>query len=408
MRPPQHRSARASQRGAALMLMLVIMVMGIAAILVRSMSSTALQIERDRITADALAQAKEALIGDAVTDANRPGSLPCPDTNNDGSAEPFSGSNCPNYIGRLPWKTLGLPDLRDGAGERLWYALSLNLRDTGSAINSDSAGQLAVIGTTSLSNVAAIVFASGSPLSGQTRNSPEQNTVNNNTVSNYLEGSNANGDAVFVTSLSSDTFNDLLLAITTDQIFPMVEKRIASEVSNCLQDYAANNLNRYPWAAPLYSSLPPNYSDNSDTMFGRLPEPPFDYTHWDSWDGSSYQMSDHYPGSSAACTSVTTWWNNTNWKELIFYSLASRYKPNDYLPSSSCSTCLVANPPSATADKKIVIIVSGKMLTGQQRSSYSNKSNPNNYLEGSNANGASPFEQRLHPSTTFNDTLTFQ
>jgi hypothetical protein len=27
-------------------------------------------------------------------------------------------------LGRLPWKTLGLPDLRDGDGERLWYAVS--------------------------------------------------------------------------------------------------------------------------------------------------------------------------------------------------------------------------------------------------------------------------------------------
>ena len=27
-------------------------------------------------------------------------------------------------LGRLPWKTLGLPDLRDGHGERLWYAVS--------------------------------------------------------------------------------------------------------------------------------------------------------------------------------------------------------------------------------------------------------------------------------------------
>lgn len=384
------------------MVMLVVMVLGAATILVSSLGSSALQTERDKTTAKALAQAKEALIGRAVADAGRPGSLPCPDNNNDGYAEPSCSSS--SDVGRLPWKTLGLPDLRDGSGERLWYAISLNLRDTGSTINSDSAGQLTVTGTTSLSSVAAIVFAPGAPLSGQTRNSPEQNTVINNTVSNYLESDNANGDTVFVANLASDTFNDRLLAITTDQIFPLVAKRIATEVSNCLQDYAANNLNRYPWAAPLDPSQPPIYSDHKDTMFGRLPEPPFDHTRIDS----NYHMSDHYPGSSAACTSVTTWWNNTNWKELIFYSLASRYKPNDYLPSASCSTCLVVNPPSAAADKKIVVIVSGKMLAAQQRSSYSNKSNQVNYLEGNNANGASPFEQRSHPSTTFNDTLMFQ
>ena len=30
--------------------------------------------------------------------------------------------------GRLPWKTLAIPDLRDGAGERLWYAVSVRFK----------------------------------------------------------------------------------------------------------------------------------------------------------------------------------------------------------------------------------------------------------------------------------------
>ena len=34
----------------------------------------------------------------------------------------------PSASGRLPWKTLGLPDLRDGHGERLWYAVSTQLQ----------------------------------------------------------------------------------------------------------------------------------------------------------------------------------------------------------------------------------------------------------------------------------------
>ncbi|MDD5181297.1 MAG: hypothetical protein PHT15_08570, partial [Gallionellaceae bacterium] len=48
------------QRGAALMVMLVILVMGSAAFLVSSLSRSALQTERDQKTAEALAQAKEA------------------------------------------------------------------------------------------------------------------------------------------------------------------------------------------------------------------------------------------------------------------------------------------------------------------------------------------------------------
>ena len=123
MRPTRPQPAQARQRGAALMLMLVIVVMGIAAALVGSLSTTALKNARQETTAVALAQAKDALIGRAVSDNNMPGSLPCPDTNDDGSAELLSGNDCPSYIGRLPWKTLDLPDLRDGSGERLWYAL---------------------------------------------------------------------------------------------------------------------------------------------------------------------------------------------------------------------------------------------------------------------------------------------
>src|SRR5450759_3419021 len=93
---------RGKQRGAVLMIMLVIMVMGIAAVLISSLSTTALKNARQETTSNALAQAKDALIGRAISDSNMPGSLPCPDTNDDGSAELLSGNNCPSYIGRLP------------------------------------------------------------------------------------------------------------------------------------------------------------------------------------------------------------------------------------------------------------------------------------------------------------------
>jgi len=88
---------------------------------------------RDEVSDRALALAREALIAYA---ADRPigawvgpGYLPCPDLDDDGWAESTCGSQSGDTgqdqrIGRLPWKTLGLPDLRDGYGERLWYAVS--------------------------------------------------------------------------------------------------------------------------------------------------------------------------------------------------------------------------------------------------------------------------------------------
>jgi hypothetical protein len=97
------------------------------------MSAQATEAQRQRITGRALAQAKEALIAYAaerpITPVVGPGYLPCPDTDDDGWAESTCGSlsghlGQADRLGRLPWKTLGLADPRDGHGERLWYAVS--------------------------------------------------------------------------------------------------------------------------------------------------------------------------------------------------------------------------------------------------------------------------------------------
>ena len=72
------------QRGAVLMVMLVILIVGGSALLLNSLNGTTPRLARDKVTADALAQAKEALIGFAVTYGNTyvgnvHGYLPCPD-----------------------------------------------------------------------------------------------------------------------------------------------------------------------------------------------------------------------------------------------------------------------------------------------------------------------------------------
>ncbi|MGE0356779.1 MAG: hypothetical protein AB7P08_07680 [Burkholderiales bacterium] len=88
---------------------------------------------RAKATERSLATAREALVayasGRPADEIVGPGYLPCPDLDDDGWAEPTCGSMTGETgqwqrLGRLPWKTLGLPDLRDGHGERLWYAVS--------------------------------------------------------------------------------------------------------------------------------------------------------------------------------------------------------------------------------------------------------------------------------------------
>ena len=272
------------------MVMLVILVLGAITIFVSTLSSSARQTDRDKVTADALAKAKEALIGRAVSDLTSPGSLPCPDNTDSGSAgSPVGqpGNNCPSYIGRLPWKTLGLPDLRDGAGERLWYVLSPNFRDyvTSVPINSDNQGSFTVTGSVPASNVIAIVFAPGSVLSSQNQSRSSGNTIGCTTdgntetenlcAKNYLEGSNANlstqasPNLSYQSAASSSTFNDQEIIITHDQLFASVEMRIAREVKKCLDDYALVDGNKYPWAAPDVS-----YTGTFGTYFGWFPASP--------------------------------------------------------------------------------------------------------------------------------------
>lgn len=87
----------------------------------------------EEITTRMLAQAREALLAHAAERAIDaqvgPGYLPCPDRDGDGWAQATCGSLAGDSgqeqrLGWLPWKTLGLPDVRDGAGERPWYAVS--------------------------------------------------------------------------------------------------------------------------------------------------------------------------------------------------------------------------------------------------------------------------------------------
>lgn len=270
----QNKRASRPQQGAALLVMLVILVLGAMTLLLNALNSAALNQSRQLQTEAALALAKDALIGRALSNANMPASLPCPDLvthiagnnmPNDGVADLFSGNDCPSYIGHFPWRTLGLGDVRDGAGERLWYVLSPNMRDDESAkpLNSDTVGQLSQQSTPLL----AIVFSANVPLEGQ-----ERSSANENTLAHYLEGENANGDRVFSQQTLSAQFNDQSISLRGEQLFPLVEKRVLREIRTCLDDYAAASGGKYPWAAPIIDSSA--YLGKWGTYFGRIPVQP--------------------------------------------------------------------------------------------------------------------------------------
>src|SRR5213083_1501206 len=113
---------RAPQRGFTLVIACLLIVAGLGALLALDLAG-GVGTRRSRATERSLAQAREALIAYAtarpVSAAVGPGYLPCPDLDDDGWAEATCGSQNGDSgqaqrLGRLPWKTLGLPDLRDG------------------------------------------------------------------------------------------------------------------------------------------------------------------------------------------------------------------------------------------------------------------------------------------------------
>jgi type II secretory pathway pseudopilin PulG len=250
---------RSKQRGAALMVMLVIMIVGGAALLVSSLSSSSLQMARDKTTAEALAQAKAALIGYAITyndthSGQTFGFLPCPDSdasNGEGSSKLSCSSKNISTVGRLPWKTLGLPVLHDGNGECLWYAVAGTYKynpktdimdwDTNGLFQVLASSSVTLAGSTTDSQAVAVVFASGVPLTGQSQNrAPNGNAPlcgGNYTASNYLDSdttisannavpsSVANATSQFFAAGATTNINDHIIFITKDDIFNAIKKR---------------------------------------------------------------------------------------------------------------------------------------------------------------------------------------
>ena len=140
---------RRRQRGMFLPALLVLGALGaVGWLLSHQTSAASRQLRQDMQTAHALAVAREALIGFAATYRSKEhpdadfGYLPCPDLDGDGSSE-TCGTKDQASVGRLPYLTLNLPDLRDGAGECLWYAVAGSVKNNPKpdVLNWDSTGR---------------------------------------------------------------------------------------------------------------------------------------------------------------------------------------------------------------------------------------------------------------------------
>ena len=396
-------------RGVALLTMLFVVALAFCAVLITKLAKHNPEIERQKKTIEALAQAKQALIAWSLLQGDlwpatkmveengieqptftyyRPGTLPCPDTysladSKSGNATGSCSASKGTSIGRLPWKSLGEQKLYDGYSELLWYAVSDNFRNTSpnsAAINSDTKGSLLLYandGTTLLTppgeELAAIIFAPGPPLPEQDRTESSQNIA-----SNYLDAfngkNNANAAGPFIkgpikNSSGELITNDIVVGITARELIGAIEKRALTEAQNALSKMAVlpnpaprDGLNCAALITDV-KSVSKCSSDNA-TCSGRLPE-------------------------DALEPYAAKWFLQNGWGRVMIYAIH-----ND----AGCTTPLKVDG----NQKNYVLIAPGTARQGQNRPSTS----LSNYLEDSgNADGWSGNLDFFNPDLSSNDQL---
>jgi hypothetical protein len=292
-------SLRSRQRGVVILTLILVVLSTSSFVVLKALNaSAARQAKRDNGTKQSLMEAKRALIGYAVAyqDDNNPdkgpGHLPCPDRDG-GSPQGIAEANCQqvndNETGRLPFRTLGLSEIKDGTGSPLWYAISDVYRSAaGPPLNSATTGTLQVDGA---NDVVAVIIAPGTAFHWQARTSS-----NDYDAGAFLEDDNASiGDGSFVTA-PGDEFNDVVVQITRGELMTAVERTVLNEVAAALGNYfddpdADDDANGndpdcgadpdcddgYPWLADFTNPEASNFVGavddfgGGDLAFGHLP-----------------------------------------------------------------------------------------------------------------------------------------
>lgn len=417
------RCIRQPQRGAALLIFMIILVTAALTYVVTSLTPEVIEARRKQKTQEAFALAREALIGYALQyrerqvtqdtdstgddDSAMYGFLPMPDVgtdrlhpsqqnpacNTEGCAMDFVNGAFPaqneTIIGRLPWRTLGIPPIRDGHGECLWYVVSAGHKSLGinpaAKMNWDTPGQLDEIivtagalsakGLLGHDRPVAMIISPGSALAGHGTTTANVGECGGNyVVAEYLEGMGLSPVFTSTNSASGDTgtqpkplgiagklqsgsallTNDRGIAITSDMLFGAIQKNrhFRADIREMLKRMAKC------WSRNLGSLTPvaiDDYTPPSDKIAGRMPIAPAscndapDTAYGNDQDPKGYFA--HYD-------------------EMIFIAR----------PEPASGTFNV----NGDATCKGVILFSGPRTTGQQRIDTNDKKTFSNYLEGDN------------------------
>lgn len=262
------RADRAGRQG-GLALVLLVFLLGLAAagMAVKMLAMGSFSAQTGADDGRALLRAKQALVGYVIAGLSgeqaNPGRLPCPEnmayigTAREGEA---LGNCSGSPVGRFAWRTLGTGGLKDGSTNRLWYALAASFRQQ--PINSDTHG-LTV--DDAADGAVAVLISPGPPLAGQSRA-----TGQTPRIGDYLDIENADGDEVYATRPVSAAFNDRLLAVAPDDIFPALERRVLSDLANYLRAYR-QTWGAYPFAAPFSNPVDSDFVGIPGNGGGLLP-----------------------------------------------------------------------------------------------------------------------------------------
>lgn len=354
-----------AQHGAALLLFLAGILLATSYALISRLSAAQPESARQAATSAALAEAKDALLGFALSYRESHASqgfgfLPCPDANNDGQAEPSCGLADVSVAARLPWQTLGLPPLRDGSNECLWYAVAGSAKDNPktAAFNWDTPGQFivqdaagtALAGASAHDRPLAVILAPGFALGTQSRASAGSAECGGSAaITDYLEDASLAADANASSVIRLSTADSRLAGSNNDrgrwiggkELFELIKKRrdFKSDIDTLLDDLA-NHLNHLASA-----SLPAASTDNKGV---------------DAIVASYLAATPFLPAQKANVLA--------NWRDNLLYTR----------PAASATV-------NGTNGCGAVLLFGGERTTGQSRASRSEKLNPANYLEGSNA-----------------------
>ncbi len=454
------------QFGIALIGMMAVLVLIATTITIQFFNRSNLIELKNKKTHQVLVEAKHALLafstqtisktfnqvpldcGASTTNCPRPGELPCPDTDNDGISDGPCNTQV-KRLGRLPWKTLGLNDLRDGSGEHLWYALSNNYKSSPRdlPINSNNFGSISLTNSqgdlindaTNQNGLVALLIAPNDPL--LRADNHQQNRANTNNAIEYLDlGLNVDNASFAENTLDgfiagpikqngTIIVNDIMLPITRTQINHVMESRVLAEVVEALlASYCNNNQSmalrtcNSPTTGSHFPS-PANITDTSciaintitlgncsadeSVLIGRIPTSETDTTvtpasHTALWSSGN-------PNSILQGNMNNNWFQLNGWRELIFYSVAPACNAGTLNCSGSGFLTLnnATSPKSSPSqlNKQVVVISSGSMLTGQIRANNTDQSNLNNYLEDENITLPNDVFARLSENQTRNDKV---